>query len=166
MKSTGWGVKEHTDTYIFDMDGTLCDISHRLHFIQRKEKDWDSFFKACVDDIPKDDVIQILKRLHPGVIWGTQIVLITGRSISIEAETREWLKKHIGWWFGKTVTIFFREEDNHRPDHIIKKDAYNEMIGPWMYPVRVIGVFEDRQSVVDMWREEGLTCFQVDSGDF
>ena len=28
------------------------------------------------------------------------------------------------------------------------------------------GVFDDRNSVVDMWRSKGLTCFQVYYGDF
>ena len=27
-------------------------------------------------------------------------------------------------------------------------------------------IFDDRQSVVDMWRSRGLTCFQVAKGDF
>ena len=27
-------------------------------------------------------------------------------------------------------------------------------------------IFDDRQSVVDMWRARGLTCFQVAKGDF
>ena len=27
-------------------------------------------------------------------------------------------------------------------------------------------VFDDRQQVVDMWRDNGLTCFQVADGDF
>ena len=27
-------------------------------------------------------------------------------------------------------------------------------------------VFDDRNQVVDMWRQNGLTCFQVADGDF
>ena len=30
----------------------------------------------------------------------------------------------------------------------------------------VFAVFDDRQQVVDMWRSNGLTCFQVADGDF
>jgi FMN phosphatase YigB (HAD superfamily) len=30
--------------YIFDIDGTLADISHRLHFIQQEPKDWRGFY--------------------------------------------------------------------------------------------------------------------------
>ncbi len=38
--------------YVFDIDGTLADITHRLHFIQGEKKDWDAFFAACIDDAP------------------------------------------------------------------------------------------------------------------
>ena len=31
---------------------------------------------------------------------------------------------------------------------------------------RVVGVFDDRQQVVRMWRALGLTVFQVAEGDF
>ena len=30
----------------------------------------------------------------------------------------------------------------------------------------IVGVFDDRQKVVDMWRKNGLTCFQVADGNF
>lgn len=67
--------------YIFDLDGTLADCKHRLHYVKRPSSvcprcegipflvctkcnnsgrvydrsfgaDWDAFFKACVDDVP------------------------------------------------------------------------------------------------------------------
>lgn len=31
---------------------------------------------------------------------------------------------------------------------------------------RLVAVFDDRSSVVTMWREHGVTCFQVAPGDF
>ena len=30
----------------------------------------------------------------------------------------------------------------------------------------IFAVFDDRQQVVDMWRKNGLTCFQVADGNF
>lgn len=49
--------------YIFDIDGTLADLSHRLHFIQKKPADWDGFFAACSDDAPIPEVIELIQRL-------------------------------------------------------------------------------------------------------
>ncbi len=49
---------------LFDLDGTLANIDHRLHFIKQENKDWDGFFKACSADLPKHAVIQAAKALY------------------------------------------------------------------------------------------------------
>ena len=51
--------------YIFDLDGTLALIEHRLHFIQGPEKDWRGFFAAVGDDKPNLPVIRTLQALEP-----------------------------------------------------------------------------------------------------
>lgn len=38
--------------YIFDIDGTIADLSHRLPHIQKEPKDWDAFFGCVADDAP------------------------------------------------------------------------------------------------------------------
>jgi hypothetical protein len=38
--------------YIFDIDGTLADISHRLHFIQQESKDWKAFLQPAQMTFP------------------------------------------------------------------------------------------------------------------
>lgn len=45
--------------YIFDIDGTIADCSHRLHFITGEHKNWDAFYDACLDDAPINDVIKM-----------------------------------------------------------------------------------------------------------
>ena len=49
------------------------------------------------------------------------------------------------------------------PDAVVKRDIFqHEIAGSY----HVIGVFDDRQHVVRMWRDLGLTVFQVAEGDF
>jgi hypothetical protein len=47
--------------YVFDLDGTLADCTHRRHLADAG--DWDGFFAACVDDVPIAPVIELLLRL-------------------------------------------------------------------------------------------------------
>ena len=47
--------------------------------------------------------------------------------------------------------------NDFRKDDIVKKEIYDEYIKP--YEV-VVGVFEDRNRCVKMWRDLGLTCYQ------
>jgi FMN phosphatase YigB (HAD superfamily) len=39
---------------IFDIDGTLMDISHRKHFVDGDKKDWQAFKNATIKDTPID----------------------------------------------------------------------------------------------------------------
>ena len=56
-----------------------------------------------------------------------------------------------------------RPEGDSRKDSIIKREIFDaEVRDRW----RITGVFDDRQQVVRMWRQLGLTVFQVAEGDF
>ena len=48
------------------------------------------------------------------------------------------------------------------PDEILKK----EMLDTFVNIDDVFIIFEDRKKVVDMWRELGLTCFEVEEAVF
>ena len=53
-------------------------------------------------------------------------------------------------------------EMRYMPDEILKK----AMLDTFVDIDDVFMTVDDRQKVVDMWRENGLTCFQVAPGDF
>jgi len=140
--------------YLFDLDGTLADLTHRLHHIQSDPKNWDAFFAACVDDEPIQHVAEIaraLMRYH-------RIVIVSGRSDQVRSETVRWLNDHhIPYW-----SIYMRKAGDHRADHVIKKELFDEI--RQAYDIQA--VFDDRQQVVDMWRSEGIPCLQVAAGNF
>lgn len=143
--------------YIFDIDGTIADISHRLHFIQQEPKDWAGFFAACDDDAPIRDVIEVCNLLYRS---GAQILLVSGRSDEVRPQTERWLEKHSV----RFEALYMRKAGDHREDHVIKKEILDREVSGWR--VRVNGVFEDRKQVVDMYRAKGLRVFQVAAGNF
>ena len=56
-----------------------------------------------------------------------------------------------------------RQLGDSRRDAVVKGEIFEaEIRDRW----RIVGVFDDRQHVVRMWRELGLTVFQVAEGDF
>src|SRR6266850_2585557 len=134
--------------YIFDIDGTIADLSHRLHFIQNKPAKWKEFFLACKDDTPIEDVVLVLKALEAG---GSRIILVTGRSDIARRETIEWFID-FGIPFDE---LYMRKDGDHREDYIVKSELLDKVLGN--HPGREIdAVFEDRQQVVDMYRSRGL----------
>ena len=144
---------------IFDLDGTLADMTHRLGSIDRtvhkNSPDWDEFFKQCVNDSPRKDVIKINQILKNHFY----IHIITGRSERVRSETEEWLVKY-NVHFDK---LTMRGKDTRRPDYVLKKNWLDEF-----YPDTsdVFCVFEDRSRVVKMWRDAGIPCYQVKEGDY
>ena len=56
-----------------------------------------------------------------------------------------------------------RKGGDKRIDSIVKKELYRKYIEPF-YRVKL--VLDDRNQVVDMWRDLGLPCWQVAPGNF
>lgn len=145
---------------IVDLDGTIFDLSHRLHFIQNKSTNWPAFFRAADKDTPIDDVLTVLYALMKA---GYHLVFITGRSDIIEDITRI----AIGNIFlGTEVELYMRHEGDHREDSIVKLELLNRAFPEPEDKATILGVFEDRQQVVDMYRAQGLRVFQVAAGKF
>ena len=155
------------DIYIVDIDGTIADLTHRLHFIQGDKPDWDMFHATCGKDEPIGDVINIIKLLEDN---NARTLFITGRPESSRHDTQKWL--NIAWYNdhenyigrGWEEDLFMRKDGDFRPDYIIKKEIYDSFSDEMKGNIR--GVFEDREQVVKMWRSLGLTCFQVKDGDY
>ena len=150
---------------ICDLDGTIANIEHRLHYIKGPHKDWASFTKACVDDEPYKDVIEILFNLYDaGRRRGKEdsdriVYFFSGRSDVVRKETEEWLKKHVPITDGRPY-LYMRKEGDYRPDTTIKYEMMYELK---ITPDDVLCILDDRQVVVDMWRQEGFRCLQVDA---
>ena len=142
-----------TKVVIFDLDGTLADITHRLHFVQNGNKQWDEFYAACPLDGPKDAIIELARMCDDA---GHTIVISSGRSEIVRQQTVEWLAQH-----GiKHERLFMRPINCFMPDQALKKAWLDQgMFGP---KDNILFVVEDRDRMVQMWRQQGLTCLQVD----
>jgi len=147
--------------YVFDIDGTLADCSHRIHLINSEKKDWRAFFATVSDDKPIEHMIELAKRL-----WATApLVFVSGRSDECQNDTSLWLEQQ-GFGFvkqSKPRYLYMRRAGDHRPDHLIKSEILDELLRDGFQPIMA---FDDRNQVVKMWRERGIPCAQVAEGDF
>ena len=147
---------------IFDLDGTLADNTHRMHFLDQEPKDWDGFFAACSDDAPMI-ALEVFRQLSQNPL--NRISIWSGRGVGpnneVEAKTVAWLHDHLidpGYY-----DIRMRGHEDYTPDEQLKAKWLEEESCDGVWPDLV---FDDRQKVVDMWRERGIPCFQVAPGDF
>ena len=144
---------------IFDLDGTLALIDDRRDLATKDNGkfDWDVFFNPdnISLDLPNQPVIDMANLLHK---QGFRIFILSGRSDVTHQATVNWLNDNGIWW----DHLVMRPQNHlYLPDNDLKQ-MWLDSIGK----DNVAMVFDDRQQVVDMWRDNGLTCFQVADGDF
>lgn len=139
---------------IFDIDGTLADVSERIHHLRRRPKDWDAFFAGMAQDKAIHAMVRLCDVLHGA---GVRIVLCSGRSEEHRPETVRWLERHGVSW----DELRLRRTGDRRSDVIVKR----EMLAG-LDRSRILFVVEDRSRVVQMWRAEGLVCLQCAPGEF
>lgn len=143
--------------YIFDLDGTLADIKHRRHFVEDGNKQWHAFFEACIYDTPIWPVIHTLYALRDA---GAEVWIYSGRSDQVRRKTELWLSNYTLPY----NNLRMRTAGDYTPDHLLKKQWYDEMSDEDR--ARLVAVFDDRNRIVQMWRDQGVTCFQVAEGNF
>ncbi len=144
------------DIAVFDLDGTLALIDHRRHLISNGNRQWDEFYRACVDDLPNWPVIRFVELMAKNNL---DVFIASGRSDLVLQETLEWLSKHGIEW----DKLVMRKQGDSTPDDELKLSWLNDGTIP---KERVKIVFDDRDKVVKMWRGQGLTCLQVAEGNF
>ena len=150
-------------TVIFDLDGTLALIDDR-RAISTKDNgnmDWDKFFDPTNIQLDKPNwpVILMAQTLKNA---GHRIVIFSGRSKATKDATKDWLND---------LDIPF-DILKMRPtgggfkwmkDDVLKKKWLDDL-----FPNTddILCVFDDRDKVVQMWRNNGISCFQVADGNF
>jgi len=148
---------------IVDLDGTLCDIEHRRHFVDGtgKKKCWKSFYESLITDKPNSWCVDLVLSMANS---GCEIIFATGRPEKYRGRTLSWISEHVYPQLeAANSRLFMRADGDFRKDSIIKDEIYKRDIEPY-YDVKFC--VDDRQQVVDMWRELGLVCLQCDIGNF
>jgi hypothetical protein len=147
-------------TVIFDLDGTLALIDERRALAAKPDGkiNWKTFFdpKNIQFDKPNVPVIEMAKMLKD---QGHSVVIFSGRDSISRNETINWLNQ-----FGVPFDVLkMRPQGSFTPDDKLKQDWLDQL-----FPDKndVLCIFDDRDKVVKMWRDNGISCFQVAPGNF
>ena len=143
-----------TEIVIFDVDGTLADISARVQHVRKRPKDWDAFFRGMAEDKAVRSMVRLCNLLYDADL---RVVLCSGRNEAHRAETVAWLKRE-GVNYHE---LRLRRDGDFRSDVVVKREMLRGIDKS-----RVLFVVEDRSRVVEMWRAEGLVCLQCAPGEF
>lgn len=134
---------------LVDIDGTLALMNGRSPY------DWSRVFE---DSVNEPVVNHLLNMRHRGNDV-CRIILMSGRDEVSRAETERWLRFH-GIPYDE---LHMRAKGDMRRDDLVKYELFNDHV---RNNYRVEYVLDDRDQVVKMWRDIGLSCWQVAPGNF
>lgn len=145
MNSSPLPIEEKKNAIIVDIDGTIAKMNNRSPY------DWG----RVGEDAPHQDIIDLVKLLSKD----HEVIIVSGRDGSCWESTKNWLiDNKVPFSY-----IYMRLPNDRRKDSIIKKEIYDSFVKP-LYQVKY--VLDDRNQVVEMWRDLGLRVLQVAEGDF
>ncbi len=141
---------------ICDLDGTLCNVEHRLKYARGPEKDWGKFF----DGIPGDSIrVEVVKQLvEASHEHGARIIYVSARQEKYRKLTEEWFDKN---GVQGHYLLIMRPNNDSRYDTVIKREIYDK----YLKHLDIVKVFDDRLKVIRMWREVGLDVVDVGTGE-
>ena len=152
-----------TRAIIVDLDGTLCNSTHREH--HAKNGDWDEFHAALAEDRPQSDVAELVRTFSEA---GFLVAGCTGRPERYRIATERWLVEHDipldfvlmrgNYDFGSDAVI--------KPRAVLEWHEHTAEAALMTAQERVLFVLDDRDKVVEAWRDNGFNCWQVRHGGY
>ena len=124
---------------IVDIDGTIAKMTNRGPF------EWD---KVSHDE-PRKFVLDMIE----GIVKENDcfVVYLSGRDSVCEPDTRKWIYDNTSdYVFSHNWQLYMRKENDTRKDCIVKEEIFWDKIAS---KYNVIGVFDDRPQVLQMWHE-------------
>ncbi len=134
---------------VFDIDGVLADVRHRLRFVERRPKDWDAFFDAARDDPPLAKGVALAQESAKDC----EVVYVTGRPERCRADTLEWFARH-GLPEGQ---LSMRRGRDFRPARVAKLELLRRLAGDRTVAV----VVDDDEQVCDAYEAAGYRVLRA-----
>lgn len=143
---------------VVDLDGTLCDSSHREHFARAGL--WDEFHSALTNDKLHKDVAETIAVMSDA---GYMIIGLTGRNEKYRYKTLGWLELNKV----SLDVLIMRPNHNTESDHILKPRMLADQFGTQENALKHVAfILDDRDKVVEAWRNLGYRCWQVQPGGY
>jgi hypothetical protein len=112
-------VRSQRPLAVFDIDGVLADVRHRLHHLQARPQRWEAFFTAADRDPLLAEGAARLRAAQAE----HDVIYLTGRPERNRPLTRTWLARH-GL---PTGPLHMRPDRDHRPARWVKRETLRRL---------------------------------------
>jgi hypothetical protein len=135
---------------IFDVDGTLCNVSSIRHFVSGDNRNFDVFHRESVNCPPH---LYVVKAAQESETEGIAPLIVTARQALYRNVTAFWLAMHDV----PSEALYMRATGDTRPDYEVKKDILARI----RIRYDVIEAWDDNPNVIQLWREENIPTILV-----
>jgi uncharacterized HAD superfamily protein len=138
---------------IFDIDGTLANCDHRLHYVKNKPKNWDAFYSECMSDHivwPVAEMLELFRKNH-------LIYIVTGRPERNRELTELWLNNN-KIYFDKLI---MRGDRDFRKSPDYKSSVCDTIEAEGN---KIFLAVEDREDCINMFISRDIYTFNVSNG--
>jgi hypothetical protein len=137
---------------IFDMDGTLADVSSIRHHLTK----FDETKRTVVKHFHRFHAASVSVPPHKHVVNAAQVAKVMGHDVLVVTARKHMWRHHTAWWLAMNNVpsdmLMMRGNDDNRKDYEVKKDM--------LYTIRkaynIIHAWDDNPSIIKLWMEEGI----------
>ena len=144
-------------------DCIMCDLDGTISLLNGRNPYDASTADNDVPNTPVVETLQAFRSMYEAQGKTLTILFTSGRSDKYKDQTITFLKKLNLEPNGNDIRLIMRQHGNSDKDSDVKAEMFFKHISGRF---NVLFVLDDRNQVVDRWRELGLTVFQVAPGDF
>jgi predicted kinase len=130
----------------------ICDLDGTLALLNGRDPYDASSCENVGINIPVKEILDSFKESR-------KIIFVSGREDKFLDQTLKFLDKAEF----RQPLIYMRKSGDFRDDRIVKEEIFDTFINGKYF---IDFILDDRTKVVEMWRDKGLTCLQVNYGDF
>lgn len=137
---------------IIDLDGTLSlnETGRPWYGPGYEERLHEDRVNRTVEDV-------VSAMVSHGLV--DHILFVSGRTEVGRAATSQWIYDNTAFTVGGgSASLFMRADGDYRPDHVVKREIYDEHIRD-AYSVFV--ALDDRPEMIELWRSLDIPAWQV-----
>ena len=142
---------------IFDMDGTLCDVSSIRYHVNPEhpwfsgKKRFDRFHSDAIDCPPNQAAIERYERARRD---GHAILIVTARKSFWAVHTLMWLRENDV----EHDELYMRKNLDNRKDSIVKREILEQIREEGYEPILAV---DDNPAVIEVWESEGIPTVTI-----
>lgn len=131
--------------HIFDMDGTLADVSGIRHHVSGGNRDFHTFHMESAGVPPHQEVVDAAREAHEA---GHHVAIVTARKAKYRNPTAMWLALN----GVPSDSMHMRADKDNRPDYDVKQDIHRELNSQF----DIVHAHDDNPNVIRLWKEKGI----------